>query len=70
MLELFFGEALRATSQRPNCRRHDDSLPETIDQAIAFINPCVERWRLSGSACHLIVRGASNDHLATFDNRR
>jgi hypothetical protein len=50
MSELFFGEALRATSHRPHCRRHDDSLPEAIDQTIAFINQYVERWRLSGSA--------------------
>jgi len=65
-----FGEVLRVTSHRPHCRRHDDSLSEAIDQTIVFINQYIVRWRLSGSACHLIVRGASHDHLATFDNRR
>jgi hypothetical protein len=50
MLELFFGEASRATSHCPHCRRHDDPLPEAIDQTVAVINPYVERWRLSGSA--------------------
>jgi hypothetical protein len=42
MLELFFGEALRAASDRPHCRHHDDWPPEAIDQTIAFINQYVE----------------------------
>jgi hypothetical protein len=37
---------LPATSHRPHCRRNDDSLPEAIDQTIAFVNQYVERWRL------------------------
>jgi hypothetical protein len=46
MLELFFGEALRATSQRPNGRRHKDSVTKAIDQTTAFIKPYVDRCRV------------------------
>jgi SAM-dependent methyltransferase len=60
MLELVFGEAVRATTHRPHCRRHGRFAAEAIDQPSRSSTNTSSTGRLSGSACHLTVLGVES----------